>query len=56
MIKWVINKVDRHNPECFCGYRIKPTNKRQFESEDSWICLLKKCGWETYQLGNGKLL
>ena len=34
---------------------MKTTNKRQSESEDSWICVWKKCGWETYQSGNGKL-
>jgi len=55
MVKWFINLFYRHNPECFCGYRMKTTNKRQSESEDSWICLWKKCGWETYQTGNGKL-
>ena len=38
-----------------CGYRMKPTDKRKTESEDSWICIWKKCGWETYQTLNGKL-
>ena len=38
-----------------CGYRMKPTDKRKNVSEDSWICIWKKCGWETYQTLNGKL-
>ena len=55
MIKWVINKRYKHSPECFCGYRMKPTDIRKTESEDSWKCIWKKCGWETYQSSNGKL-
>ena len=39
-----------------CGYRMKPTDKRKTESEDSWICIWKKkCGWEVYETLNGKL-
>ena len=55
MIKWVINKRYKHSPECFCGYRMKPTDIRKTESEDSWKCIWKKCDWETYQSSNGKL-
>jgi len=32
---------------------MKPTKVR-FD-EDSWKCIWKKCGWETYQTDNGKL-
>ena len=53
MIKWVINKVYKHNPECMCGYRMKPTQIR-FD-EDSWKCIWKKCGWEVNQTFNGTL-
>ena len=54
MIKWVVNKLlYKHNPECVCGYRMKPT---QTKLEDySWKCIWKKCGWETYESSNGKL-
>ena len=38
-----------------CGYRMKPTDRRKTESEYSWKCIWKKCGWETYQSSNGKL-
>ena len=38
-----------------CGYRMKPTDKRKTVSEDSWICIWNKCGWETYRTINGKL-
>ena len=55
MIKWIINLFYRHNPECFCGYRMKPTDGRKNVSEDSWKCIWKKCDWEVYQSGNGKL-
>ena len=44
MIKWVVNKLYKNNPECFCGYRMKP-----FESwtdRYQWICIWKNCGWE----------
>ena len=53
MIKWVLSKWYKHSPECNCGYKMKPTQTR-FE-EDSWKCVWKKCGWESYQSSNGKL-
>ena len=52
MIKWVVNKLYKHNPECNCGYKMKPINSSY---EYSWKCIWKKCGWETFQTGNGKL-
>jgi hypothetical protein len=30
---------------------MKPTKTRE---ECSWKCIWKKCGWETFQSGNGK--
>ncbi len=54
MIKWVVNKFYKHNPECMCGYKMKSTNNRQ--DEYSWKCLwVKKCGYEVYETSNGKL-
>ena len=54
MIKWVLSKWYKHSPDCMCGYRMKPTQVRS--EEESWKCIWeKKCGWETYQSGNGKL-
>ena len=53
MIKWVLSKWYKHSPICNCGWTMKPTQIR-FD-EDSWICIWKKCGWETYQSSNGKL-
>tara|TARA_Y100000310_G_scaffold143277_1_gene142658 strand:- start:2235 stop:2417 length:183 start_codon:yes stop_codon:yes gene_type:complete len=53
VIKWVVNKLYKNNPECFCGYRMKP-----FESwtdRYQWVCIWKKCGWEAFDNGNGKL-
>ena len=38
-----------------CGYRMKPTDRRKTVLEDSWKCMWKKCGWESYQSSNGKL-
>ena len=53
MIKWIINKVYKNNPECICGYKMKLTKTRE---EYSWKCLWdKKCGWEVYESPNGKL-
>ena len=52
MIKWIINLFYRHNPECFCGYKMK-----SFESWTEgfqWVCIWKKCGWEMYETFNGK--
>ena len=45
--------INKHNPKCNCGWNMKSTNTR-FD-EDSWKCIWKKCGWETFQSGNGKL-
>ena len=39
---------------CMCGYRMKPTDERKTESEDSWKCIWKKCNWEMYETFNGK--
>jgi len=53
MVKWLVNKLlYKHTPECMCGYNMKPTNTLD---EYSWKCMWKKCGWETFQTGNGKL-
>ncbi len=53
MIKWFINKLYKHNPECMCGYRMKQTNTRE---EYSWKCIFtKKCGYEVYESYNGTL-
>jgi len=53
MIKWVINKWHKHSPKCVCcGYRMKPIKTRE---EYSWKCIWKKCGWEAFDNGNGKL-
>ena len=52
MIKWIINKIHKHSPECVCGYKMKPTKTRE---EFSWKCIWKKCGYETYQTFNGTL-
>ena len=52
MIKWVVNKLYKHNPECMCGYNMKPI----YSSFDySWLCIWKKCGWEATQSFNGTL-
>jgi len=54
MIKWFLTKWYRHSPECFCGWKMKPTKTRL--DEYSWKCIWeKKCGWETYQGSSGKL-
>ena len=52
MIKWFLTKWYKHSPDCVCGYRMKPINSSY---EYSWKCIWKKCGWETFQSGNGKL-
>ena len=52
MIKWVVNKLYKHNPECMCGYNMKPINSSY---EYSWKCIWKKCGWEATQTYNGTL-
>ena len=53
MIKWIINKWYKNSPECMCEYKMKPMDSN-FDYY-SWKCIWKKCGWETYQSGNGKL-
>jgi len=52
MIKWFLTKWYKHSPNCFCGYKMKPTKTRE---EYSWKFIWKKCGWESYETGNGKL-
>ena len=54
MIKWVVNNLlYKHTPECFCGYKMKPF---EIWSEGfKWVCIWKKCGWEAFDNGNGKL-
>ena len=53
MIKWVINKWYKYSPLCGCGYRMKPFDK--WADEYQWKCIWKKCGWEAFDNGNGKL-
>ena len=53
LIKWAINKWYKHSPECFCGYKMKPIEGK-FDYY-GWKCVWKKCGWEAFQSGNGKL-
>ena len=53
MFKWVLSKWYKNSPDCFCGYRMKPTETYH---DYSWKCLwIKKCGWETFQGTSGKL-
>ena len=51
--KWILRFYYKDTPDCMCGWAMKPTQVRS--EEDSWICIWKKCGWETYQSDNGKL-
>ena len=54
MIKWFVNKLMyKNNPECFCGYRMKAFEK--WTEGYQWKCIWKKCGWESFDNGNGKL-
>ena len=36
-----------------CGYKMKPMESN-FDYY-SWKCMWKKCGWEAFDNGNGKL-
>ena len=36
-----------------CGYKMKPFDK--WADEYQWKCIWKKCGWEAFDNGNGKL-
>ena len=51
--KWILRFYYKDTPACNCGWAMKPTQVRL--GEDSWKCIWKKCGWETYQSDNGKL-
>jgi len=53
VIKWFINKLYKHNPECVCGYRMKSIDT--YGDTYSWICIWKKCKWEAFESDNGKL-
>ena len=53
MIKWIINKWYKNSPECFCGYKMQPFER--WSEGFQWICVWKKCGWEAFDNGNGKL-
>ena len=55
MIKWIINKIYKHSPECMCGYNMKPIDIDSNNYDYSWKCIWKKCGWETTQTFNGTL-
>ncbi len=51
LIKWLHNRKHKYTPMCSCGYRM-PFNKETID-RIYWKC--KKCNWETYETGNGKL-
>ena len=55
MFKWIINKLYKYCPTCYCGYKMKPSNFRGSE-EFAWVCIfVKKCGIQAYQTTNGTL-
>jgi len=54
VIKFIANLLYRNNPECICGYKMKPTKTRL--DEYSWKCIwVKKCGYEVYESYNSTL-
>jgi len=58
MVKWIVNKWYRHEPECVCGYNMKPVKTlNRYESIDGkWECIFtKSCGWGAWQTTNGTL-
>jgi hypothetical protein len=54
VIKFFINLIYRNNPECICGYKMKPVNIKW--ENVSWKCLWEKeCGYEAYETWNGTM-
>ena len=53
MFKWLLKKYYKDSPICNCGWAMKPFEK--YTDRYQWKCIWKKCGWETFDDGNGKL-
>ena len=51
--KWLYRFYYEHTPECRCGWAMKPFEKSYFHLQ--WKCIWKKCGWEAFDNGDGKL-
>ena len=45
--------INKHNPNCNCGWNMKLWKDSMFHME--WKCIWTKCGWGTFQDANGKL-
>jgi len=45
--------INKHNPKCNCGWNMKSFER--YTDRYQWKCIWKKCGWETFDDGNGKL-
>ena len=51
--KWILRFYYKHSPTCNCGWAMKPFEK--YTDRYQWKCIWKKCGWETFDDGSGKL-
>jgi hypothetical protein len=52
--KWLLRFYYKHSPTCSkCGWAMKPIKKSYWHSQ--WKCIWKKCGWEVFDNGDGKL-
>ena len=52
--KWIYNNlINKKNTKCMCGWNMKPFEK--WTEGSQWKCIWKKCGWEAFDNGDGKL-
>ena len=51
--KWLHNRKHKQNPLCVCKWRMLPVEYKYHDY--IWKCKWGKCGWETFDNGDGKL-
>jgi hypothetical protein len=51
--KWLLRFYYKHTPECICGWAMKPFEN--WTDRYQWKCIWSKCGWQTFDSGDGKL-
>ena len=53
IFKWLVKKYYKDSPVCNCGWTMKPFEK--YTNRYQWKCIWKKCGWESFDNGDGRL-
>ena len=53
IFKWLHNRKYKQNPLCVCEWRMVLAEYKHHDY--IWKCKWDKCGWETFDNGDGKL-